>query len=74
MLPHTVRSVRIRSFSGPYFPSFGLTERYEVSLRIQFECGKIRTRKISETDTFHAVYGNIDKYFPRFLYFAISLA
>ena len=33
-------------FSGPYFPSFGLnTERYEVSLRIQSECEKIRTRK-----------------------------
>ena len=35
-------------FSGPYFPAFGLnTERYEVSLRIQSECGKIRTRKYS---------------------------
>ena len=35
-------------FSGPYFPAFGLnTERYEVSLRIQSECGKIRTRKKS---------------------------
>ena len=33
-------------FSGPYFSSFGLnTERYFVSLRIQSECGKIRTRK-----------------------------
>ena len=33
-------------FSGPYFPAFGLnTERYGVSLRIQSECGKIRTRK-----------------------------
>ena len=35
-------------FSDPYFPVFGLnTERYEVSLRIQAECGKIRTRKDS---------------------------
>ena len=35
-------------FSGPYFPAFGLnTERYSVSLRIQSECGKIRTRKDS---------------------------
>ena len=35
-------------FSGPYFPAFGLnTERYGVSLRIQSECGKIRTRKNS---------------------------
>ena len=35
-------------FSGPYFPAFRLnTERYFVSLRIQSECGKIRTRKNS---------------------------
>ena len=35
-------------FSGPYFPAFGLnTERYEVFLRIQSKCGKIRTRKNS---------------------------
>ena len=34
------------AFSGPYLPAFGLnTERYEVSLRIQSEWGKIRTRK-----------------------------
>ena len=53
---YCVKSVRIRSFSGSYFPSFGLnTERYSVSLRIQSECGKIRTRKTSNTDTFHAV-------------------
>ena len=33
---------------GPYFPAFGLnTERYEVSLPIQSECGKIRTRSNS---------------------------
>ena len=34
-------------FSGPYFPTFGLnTERYLVSLRIQSECGKMRTTKL----------------------------
>ena len=34
------------AFSGPYFPAFGLnTDRYGVSLRIQSECGKTRTRK-----------------------------
>ena len=33
-------------FSGPYFPAFGPnTKRYGVSLRIQSEYGKIRTRK-----------------------------
>ena len=41
-----MKSVQIRGdISGPYFPAFGLnTERYEVSLSIQSECGKIRTR------------------------------
>ena len=53
---HCVKSVRFRSFSGPYFPAFVLnSERYEVSLRIQSECWKIRTRKTPNTDTFHAV-------------------
>ena len=53
---HCMKSVRIRSFSGPYFPAVELnTERYGVSLRIQSKCGKIRTRKISNTETFHSV-------------------
>ena len=53
---HCVKSVRIRSFSGPYFPAFGLNrERYGISLRIQTECGKIRNSKTSNIDTFHAV-------------------
>ena len=48
---------KYRVFSGPYFATFGLnTERYRVSLRIQFECGKIRTRKTPYLDTFHAVF------------------
>ena len=55
-LAHCVKSVHIRSFSGPYFPVFGLkTERHFVSLHIQSECGKMRTRKTANTDTFHAV-------------------
>ena len=42
-------------FSGPYFHTFGLnTEKYFTSLRIQCECGKIRTRK----NSFHAVQTN----------------
>ena len=37
---------KYRVFSGPYFPAFGLnTDRYSVSLCIQSECGKMRTRK-----------------------------
>ena len=42
-------------FSRPYFPAFWLnTERYEVSLRIQSKCGKIRTRK-------NSVFGHISR-------------
>ena len=42
--------------SNPYFPAFGLnTERYEASLRIQSECGKMRKRTTPNTDTFYAV-------------------
>ena len=53
---HSVKSVRIRSYSGLHFPAFGLnTERYGVSLRIQFKCGKMRTRITLNTDTFYAV-------------------
>ena len=45
---HCVKCFQIRRFSCPYFPAFGLnTERYFVSLRIQFKCGKILTRKNS---------------------------
>ena len=50
------KNVLIWSFYGPYFPAFGLnTERYEVCLRIQSECGKILTRKTPNMDTFHSV-------------------
>ena len=50
---HCLRRVRIRSYSGLYFPSFGLnTEKYIVSLRIQAEYGKIRTTITLNTDTF----------------------
>ena len=43
-----VKSVQIRSFSGPYFPIFELnTGIYSSNLRIQSEYGKIRTRKNS---------------------------
>ena len=54
-------------FSGPYFPVFGMnTERYEVSLRIQFEYMKIQTRKnlISEDE---------DWYFPLYRWYNILL-
>ena len=54
---HCVKSVCIMTFSGPYFPAFGLnTERYVISLRIQSECRGIQTRETPNTDAFHAVY------------------
>ena len=52
---HCVKSARIRGFSGPYFPTFGLNTENSVSLRIQSKCEKIRTRKTPNTDTFLAV-------------------
>ena len=54
-----MKSVLIRSFSGPNFPPFGLnTERYGAFLRIQSKPGKIRTRKTPNTNTFHPVLVN----------------
>ena len=51
-----VKSVRVRSYSDPYFPAFGLnTERYGVSLHIQSKCGKIWTRMTRDKETFYAV-------------------
>ena len=38
-----VKSVRIRGFSGPYFPAFGLNT----------------DQKISNTDTFHVVHSRV---------------
>ena len=38
-------------YSKLFWPVF-----YSVSLRIQSECGKIRTRKTPKTDTFHKVW------------------
>ena len=53
---HCVKSVPIRSYSGPYFSAFGLPkEKYGLFLRIQSECWKIRTRTTPNTDPFHAV-------------------
>ena len=42
---HCVKSVQIRSFFWSVFSR--IWTEYEVSLRIQSECGKIRTRKSS---------------------------
>ena len=50
---HCVKSVRIRSYSGPHFPVFRLnTKRYGVSLRIQSKCGKNADQNNSEFEHF----------------------
>ena len=49
---HCVKSVFIRSFSGPYIPVFGLnTERYSISLRIRSKRGKTQARKTPNMDS-----------------------
>ena len=67
---HCEKSVRIRSYSGPHFPSFGLnTERYGVSLPIHSECGKMRSRIIPNTDTFYET-----DYLITFLFYDVIFA
>ena len=52
---HCVKSVRIRSDSGPHFPAFGLnTERYCIS-PYSVRMREMRTRITPKTDTFYAV-------------------
>ena len=54
---HSVKSVRIRIFSGQYFPVFVLNmKRYSVSLRILSKYGKIRARRTPHTDAIHVVF------------------
>ena len=52
---HCIKSVHIQSFSGLYFPAFGLNmERFEVT-RVQSECVKTESRKTLNMDTFYAL-------------------
>ena len=62
-------------FSRLYFPTFGLnTERYEVSIRIQSQCGKIRSRKNSVFGHFScSVWGNEYILWERNLFFYMKL-
>ena len=49
---HSVKRVHIQSYFGRHFHAFGLsTERYGVSLHIQSEYRKMRTRITLNTDT-----------------------
>ena len=44
---HCMKCVRVRSYSGPHFPAFGLN--------ILSECGKMRTKITTNTGTFYVV-------------------
>ena len=56
-----MKIIRIQSYSGLYFPVFGLdTERCEESPRIHSECVEMQTRITPNTDTFYAVYKIIE--------------
>ena len=54
---YCMRSVRIWSFSGPFFPAFEPnTDIHTVSHHVQSKCDKMRTWKTLNTDTFHAAF------------------
>ena len=56
-----MKSVPVWSFSGLYFPAFGLnTERCGISLCIQTKCSKIWTRKTPNTDAFQAATSSLN--------------
>ena len=68
-----MKSVRIQSFSGPYFLTLGLkTDIYSVNLRIHSEHGKIPIRKTLNTGTFYAVAGLWSIAEPVFLIFPLN--
>ena len=70
-----VKIVRVRGFSGPYFPAFGLNkERHSVSLLIQSECEKIRTRETPNADTFHTVIPMLLSFFVCKIWYELRLS
>ena len=50
-----MKSVCIRSFSIPCFPTFRLKTDNSLNLRIKYTCRKTRTRKTLNADTFYIV-------------------
>ena len=70
-----MKSVHIRSYSGPHFPAFGLnTERYGITKKdIQSESGIMWTRITPNTDTFYPVKTEaIDKVLKKIMEILIS--
>ena len=49
---HCLKSVRLQSFSGPYFPAF----RLDTGIFSPNAGGKIRIRKTLNTEIFHPVF------------------
>ena len=69
---HCIKSFRIWSFFGLYFPVFGMnTEIYRLNLRIQSECGNMRIRKPPNTTFFIAPYVCITRWLLCWHYFAV---
>ena len=74
-LEYFVKSDRVWSYFGSYFSAFALnSEVYFVNLRIQSECGKIRSRQSLNTDNICKVsylklhiLGDIWNYMPAIL-------
>ena len=53
---YCVKSVHIRSYSGPHFPAF------RMNTEIETEYGKMRTRITPNTDTFYAGNASIRRF------------
>ena len=57
-----MRSAGIRSFSGPYFPSFGLnTKRYGVSLRKRYGVSPYAVRMRENTEQKNSEHGHFSR-------------
>ena len=56
---HCVKSVRIWSFSGPYFPALGRDYGELLRISIQSEYGKIRTTKTPKAVKILSVFSGI---------------
>ena len=68
-----IKSVRIRIYSGSHLLTFGLnTERYSVYLRIQFECGKMRSRITPNMDAFHEVWKLLTNFYKKLLHICLT--
>ena len=72
---HCVKSDRIRSYSGPHFPAFGLNTPYNSNIvrTIRTECSvSLRTvRMLENADQNNSEYGHFSRSVPFFMIFLI---